>query len=161
MSFLLALDFAAKKHKTQRRKDEITPYINHPIGVCLIIEEAGINDQDIMKAAILHDVLEDTDSSYEELQTLFGDKVANLVKSVTDDTSLPSDERKAGQILKMKTASNESKIIKMADRIYNLRDMKIWDKEKQNRYKLWGRRLLEVCVGTNDKLECWLELECK
>lgn len=160
MSVLKAVEFAAKKHCLQRRKDNETPYINHTIGVAYLLEQANVNDVSVLQAALLHDTIEDTDTTYEELVSIFGIKVADLVQSVSDDTSLTSDERKLAQVEKMKTASVETRAIKLADRIYNLRDMKLWSKEKQDRYKYWGKELLKVCSNTNPILEEWLKKEC-
>ncbi|PSN48118.1 hypothetical protein C0J52_05802 [Blattella germanica] len=89
-------DFAALKHKNQRRKDpEKTPYINHPIGVARILtKEAGIRDIEVIQAALLHDTVEDTDTSFDEIEAEFGSGVCKLVKEVTDDKTLPKAERK-------------------------------------------------------------------
>ena len=161
MTLLKAVDYAAKKHKLQRRKDNETPYINHTIGVAYLLEQAGISKSEVLQAAILHDTIEDTDTSYEELVLEFGITVANLVKSVTDDTTKTSEERKRAQVEKMKTASVDTRCIKLADRIYNLRDMEnVWTQEKQEKYKYWGRELLSACEGTNSILEQWLNAAC-
>lgn len=103
MSFadlLKAADFAAKKHKNQRRKDsEQSPYINHPIGVAHILtEEGGVKDVSVLITALLHDTVEDTDTSFEEIELHFGREVADLVAEVTDDKSLPYGERKRLQV---------------------------------------------------------------
>ncbi len=161
MSLLQALDFAAKKHKLQRRKDNTTPYINHPIGVALLLEQAGITDTKVLMAALLHDTIEDTETTFKELENHFGIEVADLVQTLSDDMTLTSEERKKHQVEKMKTASTNTRVIKMADRIYNLRDMGIWPIEKQKVYKYWGRALLASCTNTNPLLEKWLSIESK
>jgi guanosine-3',5'-bis(diphosphate) 3'-pyrophosphohydrolase len=102
-----SIDFAAKKHKNQRRKVssehitinqkdiDQTPYINHPIGVCHILYfEAGCSDISTLISAVLHDTVEDTETTFEEIETSFGSKVMNIVQEVTDDKSLPTLERK-------------------------------------------------------------------
>ena len=88
---LRAIDFAARKHRDQRRKDqEASPYINHPISVSLMLAEiGGIADAEVLAAAILHDTLEDTDTTPEELVQAFGMRVRKLVEEVTDDNTQP------------------------------------------------------------------------
>lgn len=116
------VNFAAIKHKNQRRNDlEATPYINHPIGNCrlreystelhqdfdyfllsgvanILTEEGGIYDIDVIEAAILHDTVEDTDTTFEEIEENFGPKVRGIVAEVTDDKNLPKMERKRQQV---------------------------------------------------------------
>uniref|UniRef100_A0A182MVS3 HD domain-containing protein n=1 Tax=Anopheles culicifacies TaxID=139723 RepID=A0A182MVS3_9DIPT len=93
------VNFAAVKHRNQRRLDtDETPYINHPIGVAYILTDAGITDLEVLQAAILHDTVEDTDTSFEEIESLFGTNVCSIVREVTDDKSLPKQERKRLQI---------------------------------------------------------------
>src|SRR6185436_6316201 len=91
-----ALAFASAKHSQQRRKDaEASPYINHPIALISILAvEAGIHDPDVLCAALLHDTIEDTETSADELSGIFGASIAALVMEVTDDKSLPNKERK-------------------------------------------------------------------
>jgi len=97
---LIALEFAAHKHRDQRRKDaSASPYINHPIALArLLAAEGGVTDVKTLVAAVLHDTIEDTDTTYEELVEHFGRKVADVVAEVTDDQSLPKPRRKALQI---------------------------------------------------------------
>lgn len=90
-----ALNFAAEKHKMQRRKDpEATPYINHPIGVAFILVQCGVEDGNVLISAILHDTVEDTETSFEEIEEIFGLKICSIVKEVTDDKNLSKEERK-------------------------------------------------------------------
>lgn len=87
---LQAAAFAAERHSNQRRKGKrAAPYINHPIAVAACLADAGVEDPDILAAALLHDTVEDTDTSLEELQQLFGARVASIVAEVTDDKALP------------------------------------------------------------------------
>ena len=97
---LRALRFASEKHRRQRRKDaEGSPYINHPIAVATVLcAEAGVTDEVTLLAAVLHDTVEDTETSFEELEQEFGADVANLVRELTDDKSLRKEERKRLQI---------------------------------------------------------------
>src|SRR6478672_308950 len=89
--FVKALAFASRKHSQQKRKDaDASPYINHPIAlVSILAVEAGIHDRDTLCAALLHDTIEDTNTSVEELAEAFGGRVASLVQEVTDDKRLP------------------------------------------------------------------------
>src|ERR1700742_4504239 len=87
---LAALKFAARKHRRQRRKDsEATPYINHPIAVAELLSRVGaITDLPTLQAAILHDTIEDTETSPEELEENFGEEVRLIVQELTDNKSL-------------------------------------------------------------------------
>ncbi|XP_026793559.3 guanosine-3',5'-bis(diphosphate) 3'-pyrophosphohydrolase MESH1 isoform X2 [Pangasianodon hypophthalmus] len=122
---LEAISFAAEKHRNQRRKDpDATPYINHPIGVARILShEGGITDIEVLQAALLHDTIEDTDTTFEELEAMFGNKVARIVQEVTDDKTLPKQERKLLQVKHALHCSHQAKLVKLADKLYNLRDL--------------------------------------
>uniref|UniRef100_A0A8C4LHH5 Guanosine-3',5'-bis(diphosphate) 3'-pyrophosphohydrolase MESH1 n=1 Tax=Equus asinus TaxID=9793 RepID=A0A8C4LHH5_EQUAS len=122
---LEAADFAARKHRWQRRKDpEGTPYINHPIGVARILtHEAGITDIVVLQAALLHDTVEDTDTTLDEVELHFGAQVRRLVEEVTDDKTLPKLERKRLQVEQAPHSSPGAKLVKLADKLYNLRDL--------------------------------------
>ncbi|XP_041356489.1 guanosine-3',5'-bis(diphosphate) 3'-pyrophosphohydrolase MESH1-like [Gigantopelta aegis] len=153
-------DFAARKHKGQRRKDsESTPYINHPIGVAFILtEEAGISDVAVIQAALLHDTVEDTHTTIEEIGREFGDEVKGLVSEVTDDKSLPKLERKQQQILHAPHASHKAKLVKLADKLYNLRDLKRgapvgWSESRVHEYFEWSAKVIDGLRGTNKHME--------
>jgi guanosine-3',5'-bis(diphosphate) 3'-pyrophosphohydrolase len=126
--------FAAMKHSNQRRKDkQETPYINHPIGVAHILQTLGglspdtahptIHPLETIIAAILHDVIEDTDATIEQVQEIFGSTVASIVMEVTDDKSLSKLDRKRLQVEKAPSKSSSAKAVKLADKLYNLRDL--------------------------------------
>ena len=158
--FIKALAFAADKHKNQRRKDEeASPYINHPISLAnILVNEGEVNDINILVGAILHDTVEDTETSKEELQNEFGEKIASIVMEVTDDKSLPKEERKIKQIEHSAHISDEAKHIKLADKISNLRDIissppKDWSQERKNDYFEWAGKVIDQVRGTNSKLE--------
>lgn len=123
--FVRALAFASRKHSQQRRKDaDASPYINHPIAlVSILAVEAGINDRDTLCAALLHDTIEDTDTSVEELVEAFGNPVDSLVQEVTDDKRLPKAERKLRQVEHAAHLSPKARALKLADKIANLRDV--------------------------------------
>ncbi|MGH0153982.1 UNVERIFIED_CONTAM: hypothetical protein FKN15_000662 [Acipenser sinensis] len=120
---LETVNFAAEKHKTQRRKDtEATPYINHPIGmVCRGTVVAAAPHR--YGAALLHDTVEDTDTSLPELEAVFGATVARIVQEVTDDKALSKQERKQLQVEHAPHCSHQAKLVKLADKLYNLRDL--------------------------------------
>ena len=142
---LRAAAFAADKHRHQRRKDHArTPYINHPLAVARVLaEEGGVNDPEILAAAILHDTLEDTATTRRELEREFGARIAALVSEVTDDKSLPKQRRKQLQIDRAPMKSKGAALIKVADKICNLRDLrdsppKQWTAERRQRYRRWA-----------------------
>jgi guanosine-3',5'-bis(diphosphate) 3'-pyrophosphohydrolase len=158
--FVRALAFSADKHKNQRRKDaQITPYINHPIDlVNVLVNEGGVVSWDVLCAALLHDVIEDTQTSEEELLAHFGKKVTAIVKELTDDKSLAKDVRKRLQVEHTPFASHEAKLVKLADKICNLRDMLTnpptgWDLKRKQEYFAWSAAVVLGIRGTHSKLE--------
>jgi len=158
--FVLALAFAAEKHQHQRRRDaKITPYINHPIGLInVLVNEGGVLSWDVLCAALLHDVIEDTETSETELIEHFGKKVAAVVMELTDDKSLPKAERKLRQIQNASLASHEAKLVKLADKICNLRDILTnppsgWSLQRKQEYFAFSHAVVAGVRGTNSKLE--------
>jgi guanosine-3',5'-bis(diphosphate) 3'-pyrophosphohydrolase len=158
--FVHALAFSAERHKNQRRKDaQITPYINHPIElVNVLVNEGGVMSWDVLCAALLHDVIEDTQTTEEELITHFGKKVTAIVKELTDDKSLAKEVRKSLQIAHAPFASHEAKLVKLADKICNLRDILVsppagWDLQRKQDYFAWAAAVIAGIRGTNSKLE--------
>ncbi|TPX36526.1 hypothetical protein SmJEL517_g01379 [Synchytrium microbalum] len=149
-TILKAVNFAAIKHRDQRRKDlEKTPYINHPIGVANILYlEGSVTDVVILQAAILHDTVEDTETTFEELEAEFGPEVCSVVKECTDDKSLPKEERKRLQVVNAPHKSLRAKQVKMADKIYNLRDLERctpegWSAERVSEYFKWAKKVTD------------------
>ncbi|CAG7726291.1 unnamed protein product [Allacma fusca] len=124
-NLFFCFDFACRKHSTQRRKDpQQSPYINHPIGVAnILINEGQVCDPDILQAAVLHDTLEDTDTTVEELRTHFGTKVTAIVEELTDDKTLSKEMRKLLQIQNGSKKSYGAQLVGMADKIHNLREL--------------------------------------
>jgi GTP diphosphokinase / guanosine-3',5'-bis(diphosphate) 3'-diphosphatase len=158
--FLKALVFAADKHRNQRRKDaNASPYINHPIALAnILVNEGGITDINVLCGAILHDTIEDTETTKEELTQQFGEKITLIVLDVTDDKTLPKAERKLKQIEHASHASNEAKLVKLADKISNLRDIlssppKDWTDDRKKEYFDWAGKVIDQIRGTNSKLE--------
>jgi guanosine-3',5'-bis(diphosphate) 3'-pyrophosphohydrolase len=156
---LKAASFAAHKHRDQRRKDgEASPYINHPIAVALLLAEVGgVADSEVLAAALLHDTLEDTDTTAEELDINFGERVRKLVQEVTDDKSLPKAERKRLQILHAAHLSEGAALIKIGDKISNVLDVansppSDWNVKRRQAYLSWAEEVVRNCSKTNDKL---------
>jgi len=153
-----ALSFAMRAHTGQFRKDGETPFIHHPISVARGLMEAGITCEVTLAAALLHDVLEDTPTTFEELQAAFGRDVAELVAELSDDKSLPQAERKRLEVLHTKTASERAKRIKMADKRENLLDIlerpaSGWSAERCREYFEFARTVVESASGAHDGLE--------
>ena len=159
--FLKALAFAAEKHKNQRRKDiEAPPDINHPISLAnILLNEGEVTDINVLCAAILHDTIEDTKTTADELREHFGEKITSIVLEVTDDKSIPDKaKRKALQIEHAPHISYEAKLVKLADKISNLRDIKSqppadWSEETKQQYFEWAKKVIAGVRGTNKKLE--------
>ena len=157
---LRALAFAARKHKDQRRKDaEASPYINHPIAVASVLAtEAGITDAITLLAAVLHDTVEDTETTPEELEREFGPDIAGVVAEVTDDKSLPKEVRKELQIVHAAEASGRAKAVKIADKTCNVRDVtsapaKGWSLDRRSKYVDWALNVVAGCRGQEPALE--------
>lgn len=139
-----AIEFVAEKHQFQTRKNPAkTPYISHLLGVAYnVMSLGGVRDPNVIVAALLHDVVEDTSTSLSEVQEKFGDQVASLVKEVTDDKSLPSEARKQHQIESAADTSIGAAQIKLADSLYNLHDLSAgtplgWSQARVDQYYAW------------------------
>ena len=155
-----ALAFAAYKHRLQRRKDpEASPYINHPIALAHVLtDEAGMTNARLLAAAILHDTIEDTETSYEELRERFGKTIAGVVREVSDDTTLPKAERKRLQIEHAEHLSRRARLVKLADKICNVRDVAAnaphdWPLARRREYFDWAKAVVDRIRGTNKNLE--------
>jgi (p)ppGpp synthase/HD superfamily hydrolase len=155
-----ALDFAARKHASHRRKGlAAEPYINHLAEVALLLAEATEGkDAQLVMAGLLHDCIEDQGVRFEELAELFGADVAGLVRDVTDDKSLAKAERKRLQIEHAPHQSERAKMLKIADKISNLRSMrssppKDWDFDRKQQYFEWAKAVVAGCRGVSASLE--------
>lgn len=164
--FIRALEFAATRHSGQIRKgDTEEPYINHPISVAFVLSEVGgVADQAILAAALLHDTVEDTDTTLEELRSLFGETVESLVAELTDDKTLPKEERKLLQISHAPSLSADAKLLKLSDKICNLRDVvgkppKDWSDERRREYLEWTAQVIAGCRGVNPAMEALYDSE--
>jgi guanosine-3',5'-bis(diphosphate) 3'-pyrophosphohydrolase len=157
---LSAVDFAAHKHRNHRRKGpEDTPYVNHVIGVAhTLATVGGITDIVTLVAAILHDTLEDTETTAAELEDRFGRDVCDVVQEVSDDKTLPKQERKRLQVEHAPHLSQRAKQLKLADKTCNLQDVIDspavgWSLERRIDYLDWTEKSAVGCRGVNAALE--------
>ncbi|MCX7363038.1 MAG: HD domain-containing protein [Alphaproteobacteria bacterium] len=155
-----AADYAARQHLAQRRKGErAEPYINHLTEVAALLAEATDGgDVVLVMGGLLHDTLEDTDSTYEDLAQRFGPEVAALVAEVTDDKSLKKEDRKRLQVEKAAGKSPRARMLKIADKTSNLRSLiesppKGWTEERLRDYVVWAEQVVRSCRGLNSRLE--------
>jgi len=158
--FIRALTFAADKHQNQRRKGrDHLPYVNHLIRVTDILWRVGeVRDVSTLLAALLHDTLEDTDTTAGELEALFGADVLALVQEVTDDKALPKAMRKQLQVEHAPHLSNGARLIKLADKIDNVYDVshdppQDWSHERMVAYLDWAEAVVAGLRGVNVALE--------
>lgn len=155
-----ALSFSAERHRDQRRKDRYaTPYLNHPIALLdVLVREGQVTDIEVLVAALLHDTIEDTATTEQELAEQFGVRVAALVMELTDDKSLPKAERKRLQVEHAGDASHKARLVKLADKVVNLRDLAAnppsdWPLERRQQYFDWAAAVLVGLRGTHATLE--------
>ena len=157
---LRAAQFAAWKHRNQRRKDAAaSPYINHPLDLAYVLwKEGNVRDPVVLAAALLHDTLEDTETTPEELRGEFGPEVARIVEEVTDTKWLRKRTRKQLQISRASRSSIAAKLVKLADKICNVRDIIAsppadWTEERKREYFEWAKKVVDQLRGTNARLE--------
>ncbi len=159
-TLLDALHFAADQHRDQRRKDVgATPYINHCIALAELLVRVGqVDDPVVITAAILHDTVEDTTTTFEQLEARYGLEITAVVREVTDDKTLPKDVRKQLQVEHAAHASTRAKLVKLADKICNVEDVITsppadWPLERRREYLTWSGKVVDGCRGTNAALE--------
>ena len=154
-----ALAFSAEKHTKQRRKDiDKTPYINHPISLANILAQRWVIDENVLCAAILHDTIEDTETTVDELQEHFGEKITSIVLEVTDDKSLEKSIRKQKQVEHAASISHEAKLVKLADKIANITDIintppADWSTDRKKDYFNWAKAVVDNLRGAHQGLE--------
>lgn len=156
-----AASFAAEKHKNQRRKGKQQfPYINHPLRVAhLLTSIGGVDDPVAIQAAMLHDTVEDTDTTFKELEQLFGSEVKSVVAELTDDKDLPKLKRKELQILHSSHKSTRAKLVSLCDKIQNLESIvnfgapENWTKDRIQNYAAWAFKVVKGYRGVNKNLE--------
>ena len=158
-TLLSAISFAAHMHRAQRRKDaEESPYINHPLALAHVLATEGeVSDLTTLIAAVLHDTIEDTETSYAELVDRFGKKVADVVMEVTDDKTLSKADRKRGQIEHAPHMSKRAALVKLADKTCNLRDVAhsppaAWPLKRKQEYFDWAKSVVDGLPVVNKKL---------
>lgn len=157
---LHAARFAAWKHRHQRRKGAgRLPYINHPLDLAHALWfEGGVRDEITLAAAILHDTIEDTQTTVQELQGEFGAAVAGIVMETSDEPSVDWRVRKKLQITRARSASQRAREVKLADKLCNLRSLvasppQRWSLERRREYFDWAKRVVDELRGTNAELE--------
>lgn len=158
-AILRAAAFAADKHRTQRRKDHASsPFINHPLAVANVLAAHGVTDPVVIQAALLHDTVEDTETTRDEIEREFGSEVAGVVMEVTDDKSLPKQERKRLQIEHAPHLSDRARLVKLGDKICNARDVSMnppaeWSRDRRREYVEWTQKVVAGCRGVHPELE--------
>ncbi|NRB46338.1 MAG: HD domain-containing protein [Saprospiraceae bacterium] len=163
LPYFEALTFAAEQHKYQRRGGyDPLPYINHLIKVSTAIIQIGNEENpDIILASILHDIIEDSDTSHQDLKERFGVKVADIVMELTDDMALPYQERKALQIKGAQQLSAAARKIRIADKASNIQDIFTypldWKEEKKIAYLENSLNIVDQIRGTHAALEAWFD----
>ena len=156
---LKATQFAALKHRDQKRKDGETPYIIHPISVAMILAEiGGVDDPEILSAALLHDTIEDTDTSAQELDKEFGSRIRIIVEELTDNNQLTISQRKQLQIDNAPHLSKDATLVNIADKISNVSDViktppPEWDQKRCNEYVDRAEAVINNCQKVNQDLE--------
>ncbi len=159
-----AISFAFIKHGNLKRKAKNVPYVIHPIRVTSILRATGFNEfehEDLMIAALFHDLVEDTDTNLAEIENQFGKSVALIVAELTKPDGAKG-RKKEKWLERFIEKSKEAKIIKMADRIDNLMEKgDIWTEEKQKLYAEQAKIILKSCGDANKKLADRLDYEIK
>ena len=157
---LRAASFAAHKHRNQRRKDaDASPYINHPLALaCVLSVDGAVTDAATLCGALLHDTVEDTDATPAEIEAAFGAEIRAIVEQVTDDKSLPKAERKRLQVEHAAHISDKAKLVKLADKICNIRDVASspptgWPLLRRQEYFDWAREVIDQLRGVHATLE--------
>lgn len=153
-----AMHFAAEQHRDHRRKGQTAaPYINHPIMVAEQLVAHGVDDIELLMAAVLHDVIEDTETTAGEVEARFGARVAAIVLEVSDDKSLDWDERKAVTVRDIARKSREARLLKLSDLIANVSDVlhqpPNWSQERKQRYVGWAEQVVGRMRGVHPGLE--------
>lgn len=163
-ALLKALHYAADLHKDGRRKGKAgEPYVNHVIEVAeLLARVGGVHDVAVLQAAVLHDVVEDTEASFEDVERGFGPEVRRIVEEVSDDKTLPKEERKRLQVEKAPALSAAAKMVKIADKISNVCALmhsppSEWTDERRLDYLDWSARVVDGCRGCNPRLESYYD----
>ncbi len=162
---LSAATFAAERHRGQLRKGkDASPYINHPLALASLLAERGERDPTLLMAALLHDTVEDTATTFEDIERSFGREVADIVREVTDDKALAKAERKRLQIEHAAHLSRRAMLVKLADKICNLRDVVVsppadWSVQRKREYFDWAKAVVDRMRGVHPDLEAMFDRE--
>jgi GTP diphosphokinase / guanosine-3',5'-bis(diphosphate) 3'-diphosphatase len=154
-----AILFAAQSHSGQYRKDGKTPYINHPVEVMHLLAHTGnVSDPELLVAAVLHDVVEDTQVTAHEISRRFGERVSKVVLELTDDKMLTKEDRKRLQLHLANHLSADARLIRICDKICNVHDILYappddWDLRRRRDYLEWAKAVVDKIRGTNEELE--------
>lgn len=154
-----ALIFATEKHKNQKRKNATKdPYIVHPVEVMNLLKTAGVTNEVVLASALLHDTVEDTGTTPEELTNVFGEEVTNIVLECSDDKSLHKVERKQIQITHSQHISSKAKLVKLADKLSNVSGLlndppSFWSQEEIIGYVRWSWCVCQNLYGENQDLD--------
>ena len=155
-NLLCAIDLAALRHSAQQRKGPSgAPYINHLVEVAtLLANEAGVQDRDTLIAAVLHDIIEDTPTTLDEVVERFGERVGEIVSALTDDKSLPKEERKRLVLVHLASADEAVKLIKLADLSSNVSSVPVdWSHDRRQEYFHWASQAASLCAGISPALD--------
>jgi GTP diphosphokinase / guanosine-3',5'-bis(diphosphate) 3'-diphosphatase len=161
---LRAAAFAADRHRNQRRKGaDASPYVNHPLAVANLLAQQGVTDPTTLIAALLHDTVEDTATTLAEITEIFGSGVAGIVAEVTDDKTLEKSVRKRLQIEHAPNLSKRAKVVKLGDKICNVRDIGTspptdWSVQRRQEYFDWAKQVVDQMRGTHAGLEQLFDL---
>ncbi len=155
-----AVEFAAESHRGQVRKNAAgPPYIIHLIGVAnMLMLEGRVRDPDVIIAGLLHDSVEDTDTTFDDIRSAFGERVEGFVHEVTDDKLLDKAQRKELQILNAPKTSAGAAQIQLCDKYYNLCDIAQdpppgWTQERIDGYVGWGQQVVYHLPWVNASLK--------
>jgi guanosine-3',5'-bis(diphosphate) 3'-pyrophosphohydrolase len=157
-SFFLdrAIEYATEKHKGQTRKNtRADPYITHPLEVMRFLLNHGVEDDEILSTAVLHDVVEDTDATHNDVLMHFGKRVSDMVREVSDDKTLPKADRKRKQVEDMSDKSLGARVTKIADKWSNTRELLTdppvgWDEDRVMAYIVWAEEVYARAVAPGD-----------
>jgi guanosine-3',5'-bis(diphosphate) 3'-pyrophosphohydrolase len=148
-----AIEYMIRKHGVQQRRDG-SPYFVHPIRVAEILRGiGGVDDMDVVIAAVLHDLIEDTECEWANLEQRFGKRVADLVAILTGDMRLPKPARRQEIVERIRAADTDAKAVRLADRLDNVTDMNGFSQTRKREYIEESKLILEACRGANAALE--------
>ena len=145
--------FAKKKHSGMMRKDGVTPYSKHLTDVVNRLKSLGVIDEELLCAGWLHDTIEDTDTTFDDLHEQFGSRIAVLVSTLSKDMSLTRKKREQVYVTQLKEASFDAKLIKLCDISANLSDLKNWNASKSKKLRQVRKVRHYLTVIKNDLIE--------